>query len=78
MTPHHMAAARGTELPGARFVARAAGAMVRFAAEMRRRRAISRSQRHLDTLPDYVLKDIGMHRSEISAIIRFGQSEYGR
>lgn len=77
MTFDHTAA-DGPQISGAGIVARVMGAMARFAAGMRRRRAIVWSERHLEAMPDHVLKDIGMHRSEIPAIIRFGRSEYGR
>lgn len=62
---------------GAGFAGRAARAAGRFAAEVRRRREIARSERHLREMPDSMLKDIGIHRSEISAIVRFGQVGYG-
>ena len=53
------------------------GAFGRFAAAMRRRMEIARHERHLRQLPDSILKDIGLHRSEISAIARFGRTGYG-
>jgi uncharacterized protein YjiS (DUF1127 family) len=51
----------------ARFILRAAAAARRsIRAEQRRRE----TERQLSTLPDTVLKDIGLHRSEVPRIAR--------
>jgi len=69
---HHRAAAR----PG--ILASLAEAMAAGVAAVRREIEITRAERHLERLNDDVLRDIGMHRSEIHAAIRQGRRELGR
>jgi uncharacterized protein YjiS (DUF1127 family) len=59
------------------FAAATAETFGRCAAWIRRRMEIARCERHLREMPDSMLKDIGMHRSEIPAMVRFGRAEYG-
>jgi len=44
----------------------------------KREAAIARSQHHLESLNDDVLKDIGMHRTEIFVATRQRRGEHGR
>jgi uncharacterized protein YjiS (DUF1127 family) len=53
-------------------------AISRRVAWVRRRMEIARCERHLHEMPDNMLRDIGMHRSEISGVVRYGRTEYGR
>lgn len=66
----HNQANSGAGFPGS-------GAFGRFAAAVRRRMHVARCERRLRELPDHMLKDMGLHRSEIPAIARFGRTEYG-
>jgi uncharacterized protein YjiS (DUF1127 family) len=75
MTTYDQSAGSGSA--GAGFAAATTGAFGRCAATVRRRREIARCERHLRDLPDAMLKDIGLHRSEIPGIVRFGRIEYG-
>ncbi|HUF57577.1 MAG TPA: DUF1127 domain-containing protein [Thermohalobaculum sp.] len=52
------------------------GAFRASVSRVRREMRIRRDQRHLKGMPDYILKDVGIHRSEIGAITRFGQGPY--
>lgn len=50
-----------------------AGAVARVAAFHRRRRQIDRTVAALSQLNDHLLKDIGIHRSQIRSIARSGR-----
>jgi len=39
------------------------------------RRAERQAQRHLQALPDYLLRDIGLSRSEINRAVLFGRQD---
>ena len=55
---------------GSGFVAAASATVRDFAEMMKRRAEIMRAERMLREMPDHMLKDIGMHRSEIPAMVR--------
>lgn len=44
----------------------------------RREAAIARAERHMEKLNDDVLRDIGVHRSQIRVAVRMGREEFGR
>ncbi len=50
----------------------------RMIAAMQHRARIAAVERRLRDMPDHMLKDIGMHRSEIHAVVRMGRDAYGR
>lgn len=60
------------------FMTKARRIMARHVATIRRRMEIARAERHLRSMPDAMLKDLGIHRSEITAIAHHGRREYGR
>lgn len=44
----------------------------------RREAEIAHAERHMEQMNDHLLKDIGVHRSQVHIAARMGRDEYGR
>jgi len=76
MSIHHSTTARGVTV-----IDIASAIVVPFAKMahyLRREAAIARAERHMEKLNDDVLRDIGVHRSQIRVAARMGSEEFGR
>ncbi len=58
--------------------AMAGGFFTGMFATLRHRAEIMAAERRLRDMPDHMLKDIGLHRSEITAMVRMGRDGFGR
>jgi len=76
MSTFHSASTRGaTAIEIASMIVTPFAKVARY---FRREAEIARAERHMAKLNDHLLKDVGVHRSQIHFAARMGRNEYGR